>query len=330
MPGKDYYAILGIAKDADDEAIRKAYRKQALKWHPDRNLDQKETAEKKFKEVSEAYEVLSDKNKRTIYDQYGEAGLKGVPADGGASSGGMGTSFTFTNLGGRGGGFTSSSADDIFKQFFGSSFGGGRGFPGFMDLDDDSLGRGAELQNKQPISVQRILPVSLADLYTGTTKKLKVTRKLIDAASNTPVQTEKLITVTIKPGWKAGTKVKFAGEGDEISPGVSQDLEFVIEEKKDERYVRDGDNLRRTVEISLVEALTGFTKRIDTLDNRQLEIKGGYDKVVQPDEEIVVRNEGMPISKLPGKKGDLYLKIKVKFPTTHPESQKQGLKKLLS
>ncbi|KAJ3127544.1 hypothetical protein HK098_006222 [Nowakowskiella sp. JEL0407] len=267
------------------------------------------------------------------------SGVKGAPADGGASSGGM---VDFLVLRGRtvsrrerrlrlriwaeGGGFTPSSADDIFKQFFGSSFGGGRGFPDFMDLDDDSLGRGGMPGMK---GMGGGMPGGFHSFAQQSRAANRFQFKEPFHLKH-PVQTEKLITVTLKPGWKAGTKVKFAGEGDEISPGVSQDLEFVIEEKKDERYARDGDNLRRTVEISLVEALTGFTKRIDTLDNRQLEIKGGYDKVVQPDEEIVVRNEGMPISKLPGKKGDLYLKIKVKFPTTLPESQKQGLKKLLS
>ena len=85
--GKDYYQILGVGKGASDDEIKKAYRKEALKWHPDRNQDKKELAEKKFKEVAEAYEVLSDKQKRQIYDQFGEEGLKGSSGMGGGAEG---------------------------------------------------------------------------------------------------------------------------------------------------------------------------------------------------------------------------------------------------
>ncbi|KAJ3265504.1 hypothetical protein HK104_006283, partial [Borealophlyctis nickersoniae] len=139
MGGKDYYGILGVSKDADEETLKKAYRKQALKWHPDRNPNNKEMADRKFKEVSEAYEVLSDKNKRAVYDQFGEEGLKGgMPNGAGGGAGGFpagfsfggpggggfpgGPTFTFTSGGPGGGGgfrpFQPSSAEDIFRQFF--------------------------------------------------------------------------------------------------------------------------------------------------------------------------------------------------------------------
>jgi DnaJ-class molecular chaperone len=108
--GKDYYAILGIARTASAADIKAAYRKQALKWHPDRNAEQKQLAEEKFKEVSEAYEVLSDEKKKDLYDRFGEEGVKagGAPGGGGASSAHSFNSFRF------------SRPEDIFSQFFGA------------------------------------------------------------------------------------------------------------------------------------------------------------------------------------------------------------------
>ncbi|KAG8942420.1 hypothetical protein FRC03_003229, partial [Tulasnella sp. 419] len=149
MAGKDYYAVLGVSKDANEEDIKKAYKKMALKWHPDRNAGS-EAASQKFKEVSEAFEVLSDKNKRAVYDQFGEEGLKGggVPPPG-ASGGAFGSSgfsgfpggatFSFSSNGpggpgGFGGGFRPTDPNSIFEQFF-SSFGGGGA--SFMDVDDE-------------------------------------------------------------------------------------------------------------------------------------------------------------------------------------------------
>ena len=136
--GKDYYSILGVPRDADDEAIKKAYRKQAMKHHPDRNPSNKEAAEAKFKEISEAYEVLSDKQKRAIFDQVGEEGLKGggvPPGAGGAGGmggfpgGASGFQFNFGGPGGGGGGFRPQDANDIFAQFF-SGMGGLGGMRG--------------------------------------------------------------------------------------------------------------------------------------------------------------------------------------------------------
>ena len=144
----DYYAVLGVNRDADEETIKKAYRKHALKWHPDRNPENKAMAEQKFKEISEAYEVLSDKNKRAVYDQFGEEGLKGgvPPPEGGSGAGGFegrfpgGTFFQFSSTGG--GPFRPSRPEDIFAQFFGGS-GFGQGL--FEEEDEGpfaAFGRG--------------------------------------------------------------------------------------------------------------------------------------------------------------------------------------------
>ncbi|KZP00347.1 DnaJ-domain-containing protein [Calocera viscosa TUFC12733] len=157
--GKDYYGLLGISKDANDDDIKKAYRKMALKWHPDRNKDNTEKASAKFKEISEAFEVLSDKDKRAVYDQFGEEGLKGggppPPGASGASFGGGfpggfssssggsgfpgGTTFTFTSNGPGGArGFSPSDPNSIFEQFFGGGMGGmGGGGRGMHFSNDD-------------------------------------------------------------------------------------------------------------------------------------------------------------------------------------------------
>eukprot|EP00238_Polyblepharides_amylifera_P014628 CAMPEP_0196599834 /NCGR_PEP_ID=MMETSP1081-20130531/95068_1 /TAXON_ID=36882 /ORGANISM="Pyramimonas amylifera, Strain CCMP720" /LENGTH=138 /DNA_ID=CAMNT_0041925633 /DNA_START=651 /DNA_END=1064 /DNA_ORIENTATION=+ len=131
--GKDYYQLLGIGRDADDDTIKKAYRKKAMKWHPDKNPDNKSAAEKKFKEIAEAFDVLSNPQTKTVYDQYGEEGLKaGPPPTGGEASGsGSGQSFP--------GGFSyqfSGDPNEIFTQFFKSSSrqGGGLGQADIFDM----------------------------------------------------------------------------------------------------------------------------------------------------------------------------------------------------
>ena len=118
MGDADYYDLLGVQKDADEATIKKAYRKLALKWHPDKNPDNKDEAERRFKNISEAYDVLSDAEKRRIYDRYGKEGLTGSAPGGGQGGGGGHHGFSFNFGGGRGGGFHFRSADEIFREFF--------------------------------------------------------------------------------------------------------------------------------------------------------------------------------------------------------------------
>lgn len=344
----DYYAILGVPRGADEEALKKAYRKLALKWHPDRNPDNKAQAEKKFKEISEAYDVLSDKEKRAIYDQYGEEGLKagggtpppnGFPFAGGAEgrpgtrfgtgAAGSGPTFMFTTGGGRGGGYHPRRAEDIFRDFFGA------GFDPFNAMDeeedDEAYGGGHPFargfgggRSAAPSVLRRVLPCSLEELYTGCTKKLKVARKLIDAQTRKPVSVEKIITVQIKPGWKAGTKIRFPGEGDEMPDGRIQDIEFVVEEKPHSTYSRDGDNLRCNIALTLGEALAGFTRRISTLDGKEINVSNK--NVTQPEQEMRFPGRGMPNQRDPSRKGDLLIKAKVTFPTVLDERQRELIK----
>lgn len=301
----------------------------ALKWHPDRNVGQKETAEKKFKELSEAYEVLSDSKKKDLYDQFGEDGLKGAGNGaqgfpGGSPGGFPGASFSFSSSGGGRRGFNPSNPQAIFEQFFGGggspfgdsaefNFGGGHGH---------SHGYSHRQAPPKPEPVSRTLPVSLEDLYTGVTKKLKVTSK-----TRTGGTSEKIITIDVKPGWKAGTKITYANEGDELPNGQPQGLEFVIAEKPHPVFKRVDNDLKMTMQLTLAEALCGFQKDVTTLDNRTLKVS--QQQVTKPNQVIRLHKEGMPISKYPGSKGDLVITFDVKFPTSLNNDQKEKIQAAL-
>ncbi|KAK6120261.1 hypothetical protein DH2020_045952 [Rehmannia glutinosa] len=424
--GADYYKILQVDRSAKDDDLKKAYRKLAMKWHPDKNPNNKKEAEAKFKQISEAYDVLSDPQKRAIYDQYGEEGLMGqAPPGGGGFSGGM-----------DGGGpnsfrFNPRSADDIFSEFFGfsSPFGGmgdmgggsragGSGFHRSMFGDDifasfrnaaagGDGGSGGVPRKAAPI--ERHLPCSLEDLYKGTTKKMKISREVADASglegircvesamahlaiakssgssvttfgahanhvnsnpssqfsrgrgyssrgsfrgfrvlwfgyprgkrftvyqitnaglSWRPTTMEEILTIEIKPGWKKGTKITFPEKGNEQRGVIPSDLVFIIDEKPHSVFKRDGNDLIATQKISLVEALTGYTAQVTTLDGRNLTIP--INSIVSPTYEEVVKGEGMPIPKEPGRKGNLRIKFNVKFPSRLTSEQKTGIKRLLS
>lgn len=314
----DYYARLGVDKKADGETLKKAYRKLALKWHPDRNPDNKEEADKKFKEISEAYEVLSDTEKRQIYDTYGEDGLKGNGSGSGGFAGG--NPFARTH-GGRP--FRPSNEFDMFANLFGP---GGIYFGAGDDDDFESFGYGGMPRRRSaPVSVQRKLPCTLEELYTGCTKKLKVTKKTYDRTTRQPSTSEKIITIQIKPGWKSGTKIKFPNEGDETPDGHTQDIEFIIDEKPHPIYTRDGDNLKTGLDLSLVESLTGFSKTIKTLEGKEIVVSSKA--VTRPDQEIRFPNRGMPNQKDPSRKGDLVLMTHVNFPSNLTEEQKDLIRK---
>ncbi|CAG7849405.1 Protein psi1 AltName: Full=Protein psi [Serendipita indica DSM 11827] len=381
--GKNYYDILGVDKNADDDAIKKAYKKQALKWHPDRNAGS-EAASAKFKEVSEAFEVLSDKNKRAVYDQFGEEGLKGAPPPDAGGTGGFsgfpgaggagfgsggfpgGATFTFTSGpgGGSRGGYHPSDPNSIFEQFFKSfSMGGGMG-PGshraaFGDDDDDPMmgsgmpggffnmggagmggmpggGPGARTKRptrkaptepSQPNEVVRPLKVKLEDLATGVTKKLKVTRRLL-----TGEQVEKTLEIVIHPGYKAGTKFRFKGEGNEREGAEPQDLVFELEEIPHDRFTRDGNDLIITEKLSLLEALAGNggNRQIVAIDGRRPSIAVPA-SIVKPGTQTRVPGYGMPIRKEGQIKsyGDLIVKWDIVFPDRLTSGQKEGLRKVL-
>lgn len=200
----------------------------ALKWHPDRNPDSKESAEKRFKEISEAFEVLSDKNKRAVYDQFGEEGLKaGGGGGGGPGAGGFPGGFHSFHSSSHGGagpgfggaGFMPSNAEDIFRMFMQANGGGDDGPFGGGGSPFASAFHGASSSSPRTTSVAprvtpvitRPLPLTLQDLFTGGEKKFKVTRNVLDPRTGASSTAEKVLAVTIKAGWKEGTKIKFAG-----------------------------------------------------------------------------------------------------------------------
>lgn len=358
------YDLLGVKPDASQDDIKKGYRKMALKNHPDKNPNNPKASEL-FKEVSEAYEILSDPEKRKVYDQYGLDFLKGggqQPPPGAGGAGGMPPSFEGMNFGGTGGGmpggaggrsfhfstgggggsFGSSDPMDIFSQFFKQ---GGAG----MGDDDDIFsqfsqsGRGGRssrrsgdpyastssrkrAQTPEVTTVERPLSVTLEELFTGTRKKMKIKRKTYDARTGKRSTEDKILDMEIKPGYKAGTKIKFKAVGDQEEGGV-QDMHFIITEKPHPIFKREDDTLLAVIELDLKEALTGWKRTISTIDGKQVPLSSGGP--TGPGFRETFPSLGMPKSKKPTERGDMIVEVKVKFPSSLTPAQKSKLRDIL-
>ncbi|KAL8054283.1 hypothetical protein ABFS82_05G129500 [Erythranthe guttata] len=321
--GVDYYDVLKVERSATEDDLKKAYRRLAMKWHPDKNPNNKIEAEAKFKQISEAYDVLSDPQKRQIYDQDGEEGLKDAPPPPGST--------------GSQNGFNSRNAEDIFAEFFGSSpfgFGSaGRSMRFSSDGDNmfrNSSGDGSGSVNmamKKPPPVESKLPCTLEELYSGSTRKMKISRQVLDANGRLVTETE-ILTIDIKPGWKKGTKITFQDKGNELPNQLPADLVFVIDEKPHATFKRDGNDLIMSHRVTLAEAIGGTTVDLTTLDNRSLSVP--VSDIVSPGYELVVSREGMPITKgTTTGRGDLKIRFEVKFPTKLTGEQRAGLKRAL-
>lgn len=306
--GKDYYSILGVSRDATPQQLKSAYRKLAMKWHPDKNPDNQAEAQAKFQEVSEAYDVLSDPKKKQIYDQFGEDGLKGA----GSGFPGGGYSFNagnaeeiFRNLFGGDG--------DIFSNIFGSGMSGG--MPGFSF--NFGGGRPQRPRKTEPMVIP--LNCSLEELFTGTTKKLRVTRN-IKGYDNA-----KVFEINVRPGWKEGTKITYDNEGNQ-NPGTEQgDLVFEIREKPHAVFKREKDNLIIERTISLKKALTGFRFEQVSIDGKTINLD--IREVIAPGAQRLISGFGMP--KRGGSRGDLIVRFKVEFPRTLSEDSKILLQRAL-
>ncbi|XP_074571780.1 uncharacterized protein LOC141828282 isoform X2 [Curcuma longa] len=317
--GVDYYNVLEVGRSASDEEIKKSYRKLAIRWHPDKNPNEKAAAEAKFKEIAEAYDVISDPKKRTIYDQYGEKGLNAsCDSQNGPSYGSSGSS-TFC--------FNPRDAEDIFSDFFGSNpFDGSGTFGGSANtFKPKTEGAATSTRLRKAPAVERKIACNLEELYTGTKRKMKISREVRTPNGQTVAEHE-ILTIEVTPGWRKGTKVTFPEKGNEELNQIPADLVFIIDEKPHEVYKREGNDLVVHQKISLVDALAGTTINLVTLDGRNLVID--MTDVIKPNYEFVIENEGMPIAREPGKKGKLIIKFDVKFPSRLTPEQRAGIRSI--
>lgn len=343
---QDYYEILGISKNATAAEIKKAYRKLAIKYHPDKNPDNAE-AEAKFKQAAEAYEILSNPEKKAKYDQFGHAAFDG---SGGFGGGGM-------------------DMDDIFSQFgdiFGSAFGGGGGFGGFGGGQQRRRAKGGNLRIR--------VKLNLKDVAKGVEKKVKVSRK--KQASDTTYTTcsncngtgqvtkitntilgrmqtatacgvcggsgqqienrskgtdahglkmeEETVSIKIPAGVEDGMQMKVPGKGNEAPAGVAGDLIVLIEVEENPNLQRDGENLHYDLYISFADAALGGSKEIETVEGKvRIKIEPG----VQSGKILRLRGKGLP--KLNGyNSGDLLVHINVWTPKTLSKEQKNFFEKM--
>ena len=355
---RDYYEVLGVPKNANADEIKKAYRKAAIKYHPDKNPGDKE-AEDKFKEAAEAYDVLSNEEKRARYDQFGHAGMSGA---GGA--GGFG--------GGFGGGF---SMDDIFSQFgdiFGGHFGGGFG----GSRGGRSVNRGSDIRVR--------IKLTLAEIAEGTVKKIKVNKDVVceqcggsgakDASSHTTcsqcngsgyvvtvqntffgrmqsqsvcptchgegkiitakcskcggegcVRDSEVIEIKVPAGVGEGMALTVSGKGNAARRGgINGDLIVVIEEERDPELLRDGNNLIHNLNITVVTAILGGEVEVPTIEGKaKIKIAPG----THSGKVLRLRGKGLPDVNGYGK-GDILVVVDITIPTSLTSEEKELVKKL--
>lgn len=301
MKYKDYYEILGVSKDADEKEIKKAYRKLAKKYHPDVNQGDEAAAEK-FKEVSEAYEVLSDPDKRKKYDTFGSnydfsSGYDFDPSQYG---------YTYTT-GGSGADFS-----DFFETIFGSSKSGGN-FSGGFNINDifgdfSSKGRGRS-QKKARNKFESELSISIKEAFEGVTKDVSLTYK----------QKEYDVAVKVPSGITRGKKVKVRGE----KFGLPGDILFKINIKDEKNLVLDELDVTRTVNIYPWEAALGSSKTVETLSGKlKLKIPQGF----VGGNKMRIPSKGF--KDLKGNVGDLYVVFNIVNPKDLTEEQEKLYKEL--
>jgi curved DNA-binding protein len=291
MEYKDYYRILGVDRKASEDEIRKAYRKLAKQHHPDYNPNNKQ-AEERFKEINEAYEVLSDAKKRSHYDQlgsdYSQWQRRGGPGN-----------FNWDQYGGFPGG-ARVNMDDLNEMF-----GGGGG--AFSDFFQTIFGMGGrQSARSQPQGYQQELDITLDEAYKGTTR-------LVEGSG-------KQKRVRIPAGVRTGSKVRVAGAGPN-----GLDLYLIVQVADDSRFERRGNDLHTAAAIDVFTAILGGEADVETFDGRiKLNIPAG----TQPEQVFRLAGRGMPHVRDQKDKGDLFVKIKVQIPKYLSSKQRELLEEV--
>jgi curved DNA-binding protein len=315
MEYKDYYKILGVERSASKDEIKRAYRKLALKTHPDRNPGDA-TAEEKFKEINEAYQVLSDPAKRSRYDQLGQSYSQWQ--QGGAPKGGFNWEEWYSpsssgnvrfNVGGNAGGNVG-GFEDIFGADFSEFF--RRIFGGMPDLGGQPRpGTGQRSRRVTAPSYQQEVTISLNESYRGTTRHIEVDGKRLE--------------IKIPAGAKTGTKVRYHSTIPTGNDGQKGDLYLLVRVSADPRFQVKDIDLHTEVSIDIYTAVLGGEVTVQTLSgNVVLKIPAG----IQPGQSIKLAGRGMPKLNSPGVWGDLYTHIKVKVPRDLTPKQRQLFKEL--
>lgn len=292
MDYKDYYKILGVERNASEEEIRKAYRKLAMQYHPDRNPNDQQ-AEERFKEINEAYQVLNDPTKRAHYDRlgsdYSNWQRRGAPGD-----------FNWDQYGGFPGGVRVEygDLDDLF--------GGGAG--GFSDFFRTIFGQGAGTGTRtrtrqQPQGYQQELEITLEEAFQGTTRVFESDGKQKQ--------------VRIPAGVRTGSKVRVAGAGPN-----GLDLYLIVDVREDPRFERRGNDLHTTATVDVFTAILGGEADVETLSGKvKLNVPAG----TQPEQVFRLAGRGMPSLKNKDEKGDLYVRLKVQIPKYLSPKQRELL-----
>ncbi|HSO26539.1 MAG TPA: J domain-containing protein [Anaerolineales bacterium] len=293
MDYKDYYKILGVESQASAEEIKRAYRKLALQYHPDRNPGDS-AAEEKFKEVNEAYQVLSDAEKRARYDQLGDS-YSSFQQRGGAPGG-----FNWEDW------YAANQRGNVRVEMgdLGDLFGGGGDFSDFFYRifgNQPGMGQTAT-RARRPVqrqSFEHQIEISLQEAYQGTTRRLTIEDRNLE--------------VKIPRGAKTGTKVRMADVLSNEATGQRGDLYLIVQVRDDPRFERQNNDLFTDVTIDLYTAVLGGETTVPTLSgNVVLTVPPG----TQPGQNIRLKGRGMPLLKQPNQSGDLFARIQVTLPRT--------------
>lgn len=306
MEYKDYYKTLGVQRNASEDEIKQAYRKLAMKFHPDRNPGNKE-AEDKFKDINEANEVLSDPKKRARYDQLGESYQQWQQRGGNANNFNWDDWFAQSPRGGTRvdvsdfGDIFGGGGGGGFSDFFSAIFAGMQGYPGSGRTS--STRRSA---TQQPRIVEQPVRISLLEAFEGTIRILQFDNKKIE--------------VKIPAGAKSGTKVRVSGVGPNRA-----DIHLVVEVEKDSRFERKGDDIYTEVTVDLYTAILGGQAKVATLKG---DVLLSIPPETQSGKTFRLSGRGMPVLKKSNQFGDLYAKVKISVPTMISDEERKLFEQL--